>query len=59
MYDKIDNVDKYSENIITIALDGSQDHLVKKKLMDLAGKEMLAFREELLKLKPVSSLKEL
>ena len=59
MYDKIDNVDKYSENTITIALDGSQDHLVKKKLMDLAGKEMLAFREELLKLKPVSSLKEL
>ena len=59
MYDKIDNVDKYSENIITIALDGSQDHLVKKKLMDLAGKEMLAFREELLKLKPVSSLKKL
>ena len=58
-YDHIDNVDAYKKNMISIALDGSQDHLASKKLMDLVGKEMLAFREEWLKSEPVSSSKNL
>ena len=58
-YDRIDNVDAYKKNMISIALDGSQDHLASKKLMDLVGKEMLAFREEWLKSEPVSSSKNL
>ena len=45
--------------MIIIALDGSEDLLPNKKLIDLVGKEIVSFREELLKLKPVSSLKEL
>ena len=56
-YDRIDNVDTYKKNMITVALDGSEDHLAGKKLMDLVGEELLAFREELLKSEPVSSLK--
>ena len=44
---------------MTLAFDGSEDHLTNKKLMDLVGKEMLAFREELMKSQPVSTLKEL
>ena len=58
-YDRIDNVGAYKKNMITIALDRSEDHLASKKLMDLVGEEMLAFREELLKSEPVSSLKDL
>ena len=58
-YNRIDNVDAYKKNMISIALDGSEDHLASKKLMDLVGEEMLAFREELLKSEPVSSLKDL
>ena len=33
----------------TIALDGSEDHLASKKLMDLVGTEMKQFCEELMK----------
>ena len=58
-YDRIDNVDVYKKNMISIALDGSEDHLASKKIMDPVGEEMLAFREELLKSEPVSSLKDL
>ena len=32
-----------NENMITIVLDGSEDHLASKKLMDLVGTEMLEF----------------
>ena len=58
-YDRIDNVDAYKKYMITIALDGSEDHLASKKTVDVVDEEMLAFREELLKSEPVSSLKDL
>ena len=45
--------------MITLALDGSEDHLASKKLMDLIGKEMLEFREQTLSCKPAATLKEL
>ena len=54
-----DNVDAYKKNMISIALDGSKDHLASKKLIDLVGEEVSTFREELLKSEPVSSLKDL
>ena len=44
--------------MMTLAFDGSEDHLASKNLMDLVGKEMLAFREELMKSQTVSILKE-
>ena len=56
---KVNNENVCQANIITIALDGSEDHLASKKLMDLVGTEMLEFRKRLLKSKPVSTLKEL
>ena len=46
-------------NGLTIKLDGSEDHLMSSKLMDLVGKEMLDFRAQLLKSKPVSTMKAL
>ena len=43
-------------NMITLALDGSEDHLVSEKFMDLIRKEMLGFREQLLTSKPAVTL---
>ena len=40
VYDRIDNVDAYKKNMISIALDGSEDHLASKKLMDLVGEDV-------------------
>ena len=45
--------------MMTLAFDGSEDHLANKKPMDFVGGEMLAFREELMKVQPVPTLKEL
>ena len=45
--------------MITFELDGSEDHIASKKLMNLIGKEMLEFREQLLSSKPAATLKEL
>ena len=62
---RLENVLKYVESLpsipvmITLALDGSEDHLASRKLMDLIGKEMLEFRENLLSSKPAATLKEL
>ena len=56
---KVNNENVFETNMITIALDGSEDHLASKKLMDLVGTEMLKFRKKLLESKPVSTLKEL
>ena len=44
----VDNKLVFKTNMITLALDGSEDHLASTKLMDLIGKEMLEFRENLL-----------
>ena len=41
----------------SIALDGSEDHLASKKLMDLVGTEILEFQKMLLESKPVSTLR--
>ena len=59
VYTKIDCVDAYKKTMMNVAFDDSEDHLASKKLMDLVSKEMLAFREELMKSQPVSTLKEL
>ena len=62
VYTKTDSVDAYKNTMMTLAFDGSEDHLASKKLIDLVSKEMLArrlsemFREDLTK--PVSTLKE-
>ena len=45
--------------MMTLAFNSSEDYLASKKLMDLVGKEMLAFREGLIKTQPVPTLKEL
>ena len=57
VYTKIDYVDTYKKTVMTLPFEGSEDHLASKKLMDLIGKEMLTFREELTKSQPVSTLK--
>ena len=52
---KVNNENVFKTNMITIALDSSEDHLVSKKLMDLVGTEMLEFRKKHLEKKPVST----
>ena len=56
---QVDNEHVFRTNMITLALDGSEDHLASQKLMDLVGPEMLQFREELVTSEAVASLKEL
>ena len=53
------NVHAFKQNLMTLAFDGSEDHLDKPQLMDLVGEEMKAFRVELLKSKPVANLSAL
>ena len=55
----VNNEFVFKTNMITLALDGSEDHLVSRKLMDLIGKEMLEFKDNLLSSKPAATLKEL
>ena len=38
---KVNNENVFKTNMITIAFDGSEDHLESKKLMDLDGTETL------------------
>ena len=45
--------------MITLALDGSEDHLASTKFMDLIGKEILEFREQLQSSKPAATLNKL
>ena len=52
---KVNNENASKINIITIVLNGSEDHLAGKKLMDLVGTEMLELQEKLLESKPVST----
>ena len=40
---KVNNKNVFKINMITVALDGSEDPPVSKKLMDLVGTEMLEF----------------
>ena len=49
VYGRIDNVNVFKQNMMTLAFDGSEDYLASHKLMDLVGDEMIVFREELLK----------
>ena len=49
----------FKQNMVTIAFDGSEDHLVSAKLMDLVGEDMKAFRAELLKSKVPHTFREL
>ena len=56
---KVNNENASKINIITIVLNGNEDHLAGKKLMDLVGTEMLELQEKLLESKPVSTLKKL
>ena len=56
---KMNNENVFKTNMITILLDGSEDHLASKKLMEPVGTEILEFRKKLLESKPVSTLKKL
>ena len=56
---KVNNENLFKTNMITIALDGSEDQLASKNLMDLVGTETLEFWKKLRGCKPVSTLKEL
>ena len=51
----VKNEDDFKTNMITIALDDSEDHSTSKKIRT----EMMEFRKKLLESKPVSTLKEL
>ena len=51
----VKNEDDFKANMITIALDDSEDHSTSKKIRT----EMMEFRKKLLESKPVSTLKEL
>ena len=55
----IDNGQTFKSNMMTLAFDGSEDHLASKKLMNLVGKEMLIFREQSLKSTAPVTIKEL
>ena len=44
--------------MMTLAFDGSEDHLASKKLMNLVGEEMAIFREQLLKSTAPATIKE-
>ena len=59
VYGRIDNVNVFRQNMMTLAFDGSEDYLASRKLMDHGGDEMIVFREELLKTKSCTSLKVL
>ena len=59
VYTKIDCVDAYKKTMMTLAFSGSEDHLANKKLMELVGKDILAFREELIKPQLVPTMKGL
>ena len=43
VHERVDNVNVFKQNMITLALDGSEDHLASRKLMDLVGTEMIEF----------------
>lgn len=48
----LQNVDgelAFKQNIVTIAFDASKDHLTSPKLIELVGKDLIAFRAYLLK----------
>lgn len=51
-----DPVMAYKQNFLTVKFDGSEDHLVSMKLMDLVGEELIEFRKELLASGPASNL---
>ena len=55
----VDNQQTFKSNMMTLAFDGSEDHLASKKFMDLVGEEMLIFREQLLKHTVPATIKEL
>ena len=42
---KVSNENVFKTNMITIVLDGCEDHFVSKTLMDLVETEMLEFRK--------------
>ena len=49
----------FKQNMAIIAFDGSEDHLVSPKLMDLVGEDMKAFRADLIKSKVLQNFRDL
>ena len=45
---EIDTASVFKKNVITLNLDGSENHLASQKLLSLVGDDMFQFREELL-----------
>ena len=54
-----DNEQTFKSNMMTLAFDGSEDHIASKKLMILVEEEMLIFREQLLTSTAPATTKEL
>ena len=54
---QIDGEHVFKKNKLTIKFDGSEDHLVNRRLWDLVGDEMVKFRGNLLRSPPKSTLK--
>ena len=46
---QIDGEHVFKKNMLYIKFDGSEDHLVNRRLWDLVGDEMVKFRESLLR----------
>ena len=49
----------FKQNMAIIAFDGSEDHLISPKLMDLVGEDMKAFRADLIKSKVLQNFRDL
>ena len=45
---EIDTASVFKKNVITLNLDGSENHLASQKLLSLVGVEMFRFKKELL-----------
>lgn len=59
VYIKIGWMNAYKKTMMNLTFGDSGNDLSSNKLMDLFGKEILTFREELFKLQPVFTFKEL
>ena len=55
--DQVDSELAFKRNIISVALDGSEDYLISPKLRDVVGEELFEWSRCLMNYTPVESLK--
>ena len=55
--DQVDSELAFKRNMISVALDGSEDYLISPKLRDVVGEELFEWRKCLMNSTPVESLK--